>query len=71
MSESSLVSSMFARSISEMEEPELNEVHLSDGEECVIFTQNDLPNVAFPLMEDIRRQGKLTDVVLKVRISLI
>ena len=36
------------------------------GVDVVVFTQSDLPNVAFPLMEDIRRQGKLTDIQLRV-----
>lgn len=32
----------------------------------LVFQQNDLFPSAFPVMADIRRQGKLCDVVLKV-----
>lgn len=35
--------------------------------DTMVFQQNDLFPAAFPCMEDIRRQGKLCDVVLKVR----
>lgn len=34
--------------------------------DAMVFQQNDLFPAAFPFMEDIRRQGKLCDVVLKV-----
>lgn len=34
--------------------------------ENLVFQQNDLFPSAFPIMADIRRQGKLCDVVLKV-----
>lgn len=34
--------------------------------ESLVFQQNDLFPSAFPMMEEIRRQGKLCDVVLKV-----
>lgn len=34
--------------------------------ESLVFQQNDLFPLAFPCMEEIRRQGKLCDVVLKV-----
>lgn len=40
---------------------------LEMNSENLIFQQNDLFPSAFPLMADIRRQGKLCDVVLKVR----
>lgn len=42
--------------------------HLSSAEveECVIFQQLDLFSSGFPMMEEIRRQGKLCDVTLKV-----
>lgn len=33
---------------------------------CVTFQQSDLANNAFPVMEDIRKQGKLCDVTIKV-----
>ena len=33
---------------------------------CVMFQQADLANNAFPVMEDIRKQGKLCDVTIKV-----
>ncbi|XP_064644346.1 kelch-like protein 18 [Lineus longissimus] len=36
------------------------------AEDVVVFEKKDLPNVAFPAMEAIRRQGKLCDVTLKV-----
>lgn len=41
----------------------------SDGiedEKFVIFNQNDLHLDSFPVMKEIRRQGKLCDVTLKV-----
>lgn len=38
--------------------------------ESLVFQQNDLFPSAFPMMEEIRRQGKLCDVVLKVYIVL-
>ncbi|XP_066996449.1 kelch-like protein 18 isoform X2 [Anabrus simplex] len=37
-----------------------------DNEDCVIFQQLDLFSQGFPLMEEIRRQGKLCDVTLVV-----
>ncbi|XP_033725796.1 kelch-like protein 18 [Pecten maximus] len=36
------------------------------SEDVVIFHKDDLPGCAFPVFEDIRRQGKLCDVTLKV-----
>lgn len=39
-----------------------------DIEKLVIFHQNDLHSESFPLMKEIRRQGKLCDVTLKVKI---
>ncbi len=39
----------------------------SDCVACVVFSQKDLAMVAFPVMEDIRRMGKLCDVTIKVR----
>ncbi|XP_045210160.2 kelch-like protein 18 [Mercenaria mercenaria] len=36
------------------------------ADEIEVFQKNDLPNVAFPVFEEIRRQGKLCDVTLKV-----
>lgn len=38
----------------------------SENKDCVIFQQNDLFSQGFPIMEEIRRQGKLCDVTLKV-----
>lgn len=35
-------------------------------DDCIIFQQQELFPAAFPIMEEIRRQGKLCDVVLKV-----
>lgn len=37
-----------------------------DLDKFVIFQDNDLPIECFPLMKEIRRQGKLCDVTLKV-----
>ena len=43
------------------------DVELSDGSDyCVVFHQKDLPNGAFPLMEDIRRQNQLIDVTILI-----
>lgn len=36
-----------------------------EAEECVIFQQLDLFSTGFPVMEEIRRNGKLCDVTLK------
>ena len=38
-----------------------------DVADSFFFTQKDLPNVCLPVMEDIRRMGKLCDVTIKVR----
>lgn len=35
-------------------------------DDCIIFQQQELFPAAFPIMEEIRRQGKLCDLVLKV-----
>ncbi|XP_070536116.1 kelch-like protein 18 [Ptychodera flava] len=35
-------------------------------EDVVVFQKNDLPLLGYPIMESIRRQGKLCDVTLKV-----
>ena len=40
----------------------------SDGD-CSVFVQNDLATLSLPVMEDIRRHGKLCDVTIKVRIQ--
>ena len=42
-----------------------------DAEDTVIFKQHDLPSSAFPMISDIRRQGKLCDVTLKVRHEML
>ena len=42
------------------------DIELSDGTDCVVFSQSDMPNYAFPLMEDLRRQGHLIDVTVMV-----
>ena len=39
---------------------------MSDGTDCVVFGQCDLPNGAFPIIEDIRRQGQMIDVTIIV-----
>jgi hypothetical protein len=39
----------------------------TNNEESIIFEQSDLFSVGFPIMEEIRRQGKLCDVTLEVR----
>ncbi|XP_050308628.1 kelch-like protein 18 [Anthonomus grandis grandis] len=49
-----------------LEEPSLSRDLLEMSNETMIFQQNDLFPSAFPLMADIRRQGKLCDVILKV-----
>ena len=36
------------------------------ADDVKIFHKEDLPLLAFPVLEDIRRQGKLCDVKLKV-----
>ena len=36
------------------------------GGGCVMFQQADLANSAFPVFEEIRKQGKLCDVTIKV-----
>lgn len=38
---------------------------LDTTNECTVFVQDGIAS-AFPLMEEIRRQGKLCDVVLKI-----
>lgn len=43
----------------------------SESDECVIFQQLDIFSQGFPLMEEIRRQGKLCDVTLKVGVYLL
>ena len=41
-----------------------------DGiEDCVIFEQSDLSNLAFPVMADLRREGLLCDVTIKLEKS--
>ena len=40
------------------------------ADDVKIFHKEDLPLCAFPVLEDIRRQGKLCDVTLKVFLSL-
>jgi len=42
------------------------DIELSDGTDCVVFSQCDMPNGAFPLMEELRRQGHLIDVTILV-----
>lgn len=37
-----------------------------EAEDSYVFSQNNLPEVTFPVFEDIRRQGKLCDVTIKV-----
>lgn len=46
--------------------PESTRNVLEMNNENLVFQQNDLFPSAFPIMADIRRQGKLCDVVLKV-----
>ena len=47
-----------------MGEPDV--LDLSDSSESTVFYQKDLPNQGFPMMESIRREGKLCDVTLVV-----
>lgn len=39
---------------------------MEESDECLIFQQTDLFLQGFPVMEEIRRQGKLCDITLKV-----
>ena len=39
---------------------------LSDSSDATIFYQKDLYSTGFPMMESIRREGKLCDVTLTV-----
>ena len=41
------------------------------ADDVVIFQKEDLPNLAFPAMEQIRRQGKLCDVTIKVKSAVV
>jgi len=41
------------------------------ADEIETFHKTDLPNLAFPVLEDIRRQGKLCDVTLKVHFKML
>ena len=41
-------------------------VFLSDGADCVVFSAADLFDSAFPAMSEMRRDGKLCDVTIKV-----
>lgn len=38
----------------------------SENKDSIVYQQNDLFSQGFPIMEEIRRQGKLCDVTLKV-----
>lgn len=49
----------------------LSKIITTMAEEIDVFQKEDLPNLAFPIFEDIRRQGKLCDVTLKVKYKLI
>ena len=40
------------------------DIELSDGSDCVVFNQNDLPNLAFPTFDSIRRSKLLIDVTI-------
>lgn len=40
------------------------------GVECVVFHHSELAAQALPLMDDLRRSGKLCDVTIKVRAKL-
>lgn len=51
--------------------PESTRNVLEMNNENLVFQQNDLFPSAFPIMADIRRQGKLCDVVLKVNTIMI
>lgn len=45
------------------------DIEMSDGTDCVVFSQCDLPNGAFPLMEEMRRNGQLIDVTVLVGVK--
>ena len=40
-----------------------------DPDDVVMFHQRDLPNVSFPVIEEIRRMGKLCDVTIRVKMA--
>lgn len=42
---------------------------MADPEDNFVFVKENLPNVAFPAMEQIRRQGKLCDITIKVSLG--
>lgn len=46
-------------------------MELKDDDKYVIFKQDDLFAESFPVMKEIRRQGKLCDVTLKVKMFLV
>lgn len=48
------------------EGPDIPKYRISMSNQNLIFQQTDLFVSAFPCMEEIRRQGRLCDVVLKV-----
>lgn len=39
-----------------------------DSEDSFLFCQSNLPDVTFPIFQDIRAQGKLCDVTIKVSV---
>ena len=41
------------------------------SDDTMTFVNDDMPLDAFPIMEGIRRQGKLCDVTLKVLIMIL
>ena len=41
------------------------------ADDVVVFNKADLPLMAYPLYEDIRRRGKLCDVTLKVIVYVL
>lgn len=50
---------------------ELKDACCIDDEKYVIFKQDDLFSESFPIMKEVRRQGKLCDVTLKVHLIFI
>lgn len=45
---------------------DITESSLADDDKYVLFKQDDLFSEGFPVMKEIRRQGKLCDVTLRV-----
>lgn len=49
---------------------DFKDLDCAESDKYVIFKQDDLHSESFPIMKEIRRQGKLCDVTLKVNFFL-